>query len=52
MFFKFYQFYQRAKDRAWATWTMGAGRVVSVSRPVELVKLLETARAQAKASPH
>lgn len=46
----FFKFYQRAKDRGWATKIMEGDHVVSVSRPVELVKLLEDAPTEAKAA--
>jgi hypothetical protein len=42
--------YQCAKDRGWSTRIMEGGHVVSVSHPVELVKLMEEAPAKAKAA--
>ena len=46
----FFKFYQRAKDRGWATRIMEGDHVVSVSHLVELVKLLEEGTTEAKAA--
>jgi pimeloyl-ACP methyl ester carboxylesterase len=47
---RFFRHYQRAQDRGWTTWIMEGGHVVNVTAPAELVRLLESAPAEAKAA--
>lgn len=45
----FFQSYQRAKARGWAAWVMEADHVPHLSKPAELMPLLERAPVEAKA---